>query len=87
MRLSIQHSVNWGWFGVFMLLGILNMIQVHAIPGIFYLLLASLYCPPLAIYVRNKVGFAIPFGLKMLFALLVLWASLAVGDLAELYGL
>ncbi len=69
----------------FLLLGILNAIYIHHIPAIFYILISLFYIPPLVRWVKEKSGFGIPRMLKLLFALFILWATLAVGELMELF--
>lgn len=70
---------------LFLLLGILNAIYIHHIPATFYILISLFYIPPLVRRVRDKVGFGIPRILKLLFALFIIWATLAVGELMELF--
>ena len=84
---SLQTATLWFFTIVFLLFGVLNAIQVHIIPGLFYIVLALLYLPYIGIALRGKIGLSIPFIAKVIFGLWILWASLAVGDLAELYGL
>ena len=70
---------------VFLLLGILNAIYIHHIPAIFYMLISFFYMPPLARLAKEKIGFGIPRIIKLLFALFILWATLAIGELMELF--
>jgi len=60
---------------------------VHPVPGIFYLLLSLVYFPPINTLLKKRFGFAIPTVVKIIFGLVILWATLAVGDLAEVLGL
>ena len=69
---------------IFFAFGILNLIYIHAVPGIFYLVLALLYFPQTDQITSSLVGFTIPFWIKLIIALFVLWGSLAVGELWEL---
>lgn len=77
---------SWLFVILFLIIGLLNYQYIHPIPGTFYVLVAILFIPPLNNYFKEKVGIAIPFIFKLIVALLILWATLAVGDLAELYG-
>ncbi len=83
--LEIKDILSWFLMVVFVLLGVLNIIYIHVVPGIFYLMLSLLYCPPLGDSVRAKIGIAIPYWLKIIIALLILLTTLAVGDLVEYY--
>lgn len=79
--------VSWLATLLFVTIGVLNLVLVHPVPGMFYLLLAVLYLPQVDVIMKKKLGFAIPFMAKMLLAVLVLWGTLAVTDLAEIMGL
>lgn len=79
--------LDWLLMLVFATLGVLNWLQVHEVPGIFYLLVMLLYCPPLLAMVQKRLVWQPPYVFRMVFAFVLLWATLAVGDLAEIYGL
>ncbi len=76
-----------GWiFGIlFFTIGVLNLFLVHPVPGIFYILLAFIYFPPATLFIRKRFGLSIPFALKIVLGLVILWATLAVGELMELF--
>ncbi len=80
---------TYGWMLgiIFFVIGILNMFLVHLVPGAFYLIFSFIYFPPIVDVIKNKFNILIPYKIKIIFALLVLWATLAVGDLAEIFGL
>ena len=72
---------------VFVLLGIMNILWVHSLPGLFYLILASVYLTPLNDFITRKLGSSKSFYITIIFGFFVLWGTLAVGDLAETAGL
>lgn len=72
---------------IFLTIGVLNIIKVHPVPGIFYIVVSLLYFPPTNWFLKKKFKLSIPFGLKLILFILVMWPTLAVGDLAEIYGL
>ncbi|MBT8206153.1 MAG: hypothetical protein KJO20_12320 [Eudoraea sp.] len=78
-------TIFWVIAILFLLLGILNAIYIHQIPAIFYMLISLFYVPPLARSAKEKLGFGIPRIIKLLFALFILWATLAIGELMELF--
>ncbi|MBT8179838.1 MAG: hypothetical protein HKP60_12040 [Eudoraea sp.] len=78
-------TIFWVIAILFLLLGILNAIYIHHIPAIFYMLISLFYVPPLARLAKEKLGFGIPRIIKLLFALFILWATLAIGELMELF--
>lgn len=79
--------ISWAFALVFFVTGVLNVILVHLVPGAFYLALAIIYLPATNTFLRQKFGFAIPIAVKIILGLVILWATLAVGDLAEVLGL
>ena len=72
---------------VFVIIGILNLFLVHPVPGIFYLLLSAIYFPQINGFIKKKIGFEIPNIIKLPLGFVVIWGTLAVGELAEIYGL
>ena len=82
-----SNITSWIFGVVFLVIGVLNAILVHPVPGIFYLLLSLVYFPPVSILIKKKLGFEIPFWAKVVLGLVILWGTLAVGDLAEILGL
>lgn len=68
-------------------LGILNLILVHPVPGIVYVVLSLLYFSPVESFFKGKFGFSIPIAALLVLALVIFWFTLGVSDLAEMYGL
>lgn len=83
----ISNVVGWAFTFLFAIIGILNLILVHPVPGLFYLVLATVYPPLTDQLIRSKFGFAIPLVVKIVIGLVVLWGTLAVTDLADIAGL
>ena len=77
--------INWIFLILFVLIGILNIIFVHIVPGLIYLLISSVFIPSTNTLCKNKLGFSIPIVLKIILAVLVLWFTLGVGDLMEMF--
>lgn len=86
-KLILSNIASWLFTLIFLILGVMNIILVHPVPGIFYILLACIFSPPANTLLKNTTGLAIPLAVKILFGLIILWGTLAVGDLAEIYGL
>ena len=87
-----QENAIWnmsGWLFALLLvtIGILNLIQVHPVPGIIYLLLALIFVPPLTQGLKNRTGFTIPVAVKIILGFIIIWFTLGVSDLAQIYGL
>jgi hypothetical protein len=68
-------------------IGIMNLFLVHLVPGIIYMLLSIMYFPPANAFFKKKSGFHIPVAVKIILGILILWFTLGVSDLAEMYGL
>lgn len=64
--------------------GILNMILVHMVPGIVYLLLALIYFPPLNEILRARFGFTIPLLVKVILGIILIIFTLGVSDLGDM---
>jgi len=81
----IWDVTNWIFSTVFFVIGVLNLVLVHAIPGLFYIVIAFLYFPPASVFLRKIFHFATPPVIKVILVVVILWATLAVGDLMELF--
>lgn len=75
-----------GWlFGLLVLTaGILNLILVHPVPGIAYLLFSLLYFPPVNAYLRKQFGFQIPLVVKITLGIVLIMFTLGVSDLGDM---
>ena len=82
---KFQNITNWTLAIMFMVLGVLNAFLVHIVPGLFYVLISGLYFPPTYHFIQEKLGFRIPMAFSLIFAFLILWATMAVGDLFEMF--
>ena len=79
--------ISWVFGVAFFALGVLNMFLVHPVPGVFYLLLSLIYFPPANAVLKERLDFSIPLVVKVLLGLVVIWFTLGVSDLAEIFGL
>lgn len=84
---SISGIFSWVLLLLFAGIGVLNMVKVDLLAGALYLLFSIIYYPPIDKLFLKRLGFAFPYLAKVLLAFLVIWVSLAVGDLAEIYRL
>lgn len=87
MKSKTKDVISWIFAAVFFVIGVLNLFLVHPVPGIIYILISLVYLPMTNNFLKKKIGFQIPFFVKVIFGLVLLWATLAVGDLAEILGL
>ncbi len=70
---------------LFITIGILNIIIIHPVPGIIYIVVALIYLPFISAAIKKKIGFSIPITLKVILAIAILWFTLGVGDLMEYF--
>ena len=86
-RIATSDIISWAFCVTLFVLGVLNVFLVHPVPGAFYLIVALIYLPRVNSALKNTFGFSIPLAAKIVLGLALLWATLAVGDLAEMAGL
>ena len=84
-KTTIWDTLNWVFWFLFFAIGVLNIIYIHPVPGIIYMLISLIYLLPLNTYLKVKYNFEIPSIIKIIIAFLVLWFTLGVGDLFELF--
>ncbi len=84
---GIKKIVTWILGLFFIVIGIMNAYLIYWVFGLFYLILGVLYLLPTYSFIRTQFGFNIHFGFRLGFALVIIWMTLAVGDLAEMFGL
>ncbi|MDK2886611.1 MAG: hypothetical protein PWP54_1169 [Thermosipho sp. (in: thermotogales)] len=77
--------INYFFFGLFLVIGVLNFILVSIVPGFFYIILSLLYLPLFDKKIKKALNFKFYNLFKILLALFVLWGTLAVGDLMEFF--
>jgi len=85
--LTIKDLLSWFLMILFIIIGIMNLVLIHPVPGSFYIMVSLFYYPPIGATARQHLGFSIPYLIKIMAAFVILWATLAVGDLAEMYDL
>lgn len=80
-----RNTPGWIFGALLIVTGILNMILVHPVPGIVYILLSTIYLPPAYSFIREKFGFSIPILIKIGLAIALIFFTLGVSDLGEMY--
>ncbi|WP_347922412.1 hypothetical protein [Pontimicrobium sp. SW4] len=75
-------------FGLILLtIGIMNILKVHPVPGIIYITFSIVFFPPTKVFFKKRFNFTVPFGIKTILFIIIMWFTLGVSDLAEMYGL
>lgn len=84
---SIGYLFAWMFTLLIFTLGILNLFLVHPVPGFAYMLLSTIFCPPVKSFITKKTGFVIPLFIQVILGFIIIWFTLGISDLAEMYGL
>lgn len=84
---TVFNVLSWVFTIAFAVIGVLNMFLIHPVPGMFYLLLSIVYFPYTNAHLKKRLGFSIPPVVKVIIGFVIIWGTLAVGDLAELFSL
>ncbi len=83
VKLSAQYITSWILGLLVFTIGLLNLILIHPVPGIVGLVLSLLFFPPVNDWLKNKLGFTIPFAVKIVLALFIFWFTLGISDLGD----
>lgn len=81
----MANTMSWIFWLIISTIGVLNVFLVHAVPGLLYLTFSLIYFPPFDSVLRKRFNFSIPCYVKIILGFVVLWATLGVGDLFELF--
>ncbi|HLO39254.1 MAG TPA: hypothetical protein VK173_12210 [Lacibacter sp.] len=82
-KISLQNMISWFLGIAVFTIGVLNLVLIHPVPGIVGLLLSLLFFPPVNDLLTKKFGFAIPFAVKIVLALIIFWFTLGISDLGD----
>ncbi|WP_400190296.1 hypothetical protein [Hymenobacter sp. B81] len=76
--------LSWVFGIALVVVGLLNMILVHVVPGVAYLLVSLVYFPPANAWLKVRTGFAIPGIVKVLLGIVIIQFTLGVSDLGDM---
>lgn len=79
-----SHIIGWAFGLLVLVVGVLNLILVHPVPGIVYLLLSLVYFPPANAYLKQIAGFSIPPVVKIFLGIVMIMFTLGVSDLGDM---
>ncbi|GGG53878.1 hypothetical protein GCM10011378_32590 [Hymenobacter glacieicola] len=83
-KAAVTNVISW-IFGISVLvIGILNIVLVHPVPGIIYLLLSLVFLPPVNTFFKNKMGVSIPRVVQIILAVIIIQFTLGVSDLGDM---
>ena len=78
------HIIGWLFGMSVFAIGVLNLVLVHPVPGVVYLLLSMVYIPPANAIFKKRFDFSIPFVLKILIGIVIVMFTLGVSDLGDM---
>ena len=84
VKLSASAVISWLLGIMVLIIAILNLFLVHPVPGLVLLTLSFLFFPPVNDQLRKKFGFSIPFLVKIILGLIIVWFTLGVSDLGDM---
>ena len=82
--LSLRAFAGWLFGGIVFIIGMLNLLLIHAVPGNFFLLLSFIYFPPVTVYLRERFACTIPVVVKIILGVAIIWFTVGISDLGEL---
>lgn len=86
MKSTLLTTHIFGWVAALtiILVGILNLILVHPVPAVAYLLLSLVYLPQVNSMLRNRFGFGIPAVVRIMLGIAIIMFTLGVSDLGDM---
>jgi hypothetical protein len=76
--------ISWIVGIVFSAIGLINTFWGNDPAfGIFVILLSAVYYPPVTTIVKTTTGLSVPWMVKILLGMFILWAALGVGELFD----
>ena len=80
----LGHLAGWLFGSLVFAIGMLNIIMVHPVPGVVYLLLSFLYFPPANSIFKKRFGLEIPSLIKITLGIVIIMFTLGVSDLGDI---
>ncbi len=71
---------------VLVAIGIGNLLYVHPVPGIAFLIFAMVYFPPVSPWLESTLGTRTASIAKFIFGFVLIWFTLGISDLGEIMG-
>ena len=86
MKTQTRITLIAGWIlgAIIATIGVLNLILVHPVPGIVFLLLSLFYFPPADIVFYKWFDRPVPIIFKIILFVVITWFTLGVSDLGDM---
>jgi len=83
-RYNAVNILGWIFGGIIFAIGLANLLLVHPVPGMTFLLLSLVYFPNINNALRKKYGFSVPLLVKLILAIAIIMFTLGVSDLGDI---
>ena len=78
------NSVSWLIGFLVFIVGVLNILRGNdPYLGIAFMLVSFVYVPATNHFIKNKFGYSLPYLVKIILAIFLLWITMSVGAIAE----
>jgi hypothetical protein len=79
---TVGTIISWVFGFVFLLIGLINTFWGNDLGyGIFIILLSLIFFSPVSALVKRITGFNIPWFVKVLLGMFIIWTAMGVGEL------
>ena len=82
--LSTSAIISWIFGIAVFVIGVLNLMLVHFVPGLVYMLLSFVYFPPGSAFLKKWFPVPIQIGVKIILAIFLTMFTLGVSDLGDM---
>jgi hypothetical protein len=76
--------IGWVFGTIVLAIGVANLVLVHPVPGVAFLLLSLVYFPPANEFLLKQTGFIIPRFVKIALGIVIIMFTLGVSDLGDI---
>ncbi len=83
-KITAATFVSWLLGIIVFIIGVLNLVMVHPVPGIVALFLSFVFFPVTNELLRIFFGFTIPLTVKIILGTIIIWFTLGVSDLGDI---
>ena len=84
---SVLKLFNWGFWGLVIVLAILNGVFVSAGIGLGLLVLSLIYVPPINDRMQESLGFTVPPIAKIILGMVIIWVSMVATEVLDRAGI
>ncbi|WP_207435367.1 hypothetical protein [Sabulibacter ruber] len=82
--INISSIFSWVFAFTLFVIGVINVVLIHPVPGIAYFVLAFIYAPPTNQLLQSRFGFSIPLAVKVILFVAIVMFTLGVSDLGDM---